>query len=80
MTGKSIPKVAYDGMNKEEWVEGNNVFQYAKHDAYSTHVEVETLSSRGKSKKEEMDLQKEESVCKPVAFADIGKIDIYRRV
>lgn len=76
MIGRSIPRIAYDGINKERWIEGNNSFQRLENESSSTYVKVEVLALRGKSEKEKSMLQKEINKHTPAAFTDIGEIDL----
>jgi len=76
MIGRSIPRIAYDGINKERWIEGNNSFQRVENELSSTYVKVELLALRGKSEREKRKLQIEINKYTPVAFVDLGKIDL----
>lgn len=66
MTGRNIPKIAYDGIGKEHWTEGNI---FSQHDNISTYVGFESLALRGKSEAEKQEIKEKQGsaiTCQPI--------------
>lgn len=76
MAGKNIPKVSFNGIEKNHWIEGKDSYMRMYNDPSSTHINYEMLTLRGKSSKELSSFDSPAQTDKPAEFVNLGKINL----
>ncbi|MEZ3460685.1 MAG: hypothetical protein K1W23_00640 [Lachnospiraceae bacterium] len=76
MAGKNVPKVSFNGIEKNHWIEGKDSYMRMYNDPSSTHINYEMLTLRGKSSKEPSLVSPPTETDKPVDFVKLGKVKL----
>lgn len=79
MAGKNVPKVSFNGIEKDYWIEGKDSYAHLYNDPSSMHINYELLAMRGTSSKEAASPKTKTVDEKAANFVQLGKVSLNLR-
>lgn len=74
MSDNRLKKVAYNGLDRETWMENRDFLIYRQHPPGSSFLDVEALERSGRDLQREWETLEDKDL-KPIPFVEIERID-----